>query len=115
MLLEQGLYILFFLPVLWIIPILHKDTVKPVFSDHITQDICLAFQTGGCLLLPESRAESSAISNHLSIAISMSPEWVIALNRFNCTVNLTLCLPVLSVEHLCKQFGPRSGSMNHWG
>ena len=26
----------------------------------------------------------SAISNHLSIAISMSPEWVVAYNRFNC-------------------------------
>ena len=115
MLLEQGLYILFFLPALSIIPILHKDTVIPVFSDHITQDICFAFQTGGCLLLHESRARlHSAISNHLSIAISMSPEWVIALNRFNCTVNLTLCLPVPSVEYLCKQFGPRSGSMNHW-
>ena len=46
--------------------------------------IILAFQTGGCLLLHESSAESScmsflhyfhsAISNHLSIANSMSPE-----------------------------------------
>ena len=26
----------------------------------------------------------SAISNHLSIAISMSPEWMVASNRFNC-------------------------------
>ena len=26
----------------------------------------------------------SAISNHLSIAISLSPEWVVAYNRFNC-------------------------------
>ena len=53
-------------------------------SNHIKQDICLAFQTGGCLLLHESSAESScrsflrnfhsAISNHLSIAISMSPK-----------------------------------------
>ena len=63
-------------------------TVKPVLSDHIKQDIFLAFQTGGCLLLHESSAESSymsflhyfhsAINNHLSIAMSMSPEWMVA-------------------------------------
>ena len=74
-------------------------TVKSVLSDHIKQDILLAFQTGGCLLphessetggcllLHESSAESSctsflhcfhaAISNHLSIAISMSPKWMV--------------------------------------
>ena len=56
-----------------------------VFNDHIKQDACLAFQTGGCLLLHESSVESScmsflhyfhsAISSHLSIAISMSPGW----------------------------------------
>ena len=50
--------------------------VKPMLSDHVQQDICWAFQTGGCLLLYESSAESScmsflhyfhkAISNHLS-------------------------------------------------
>ena len=51
--------------------------------------------TGGCLLLHESSAERfkymsflyyfhSTIRNHLSIAISMSPEWMVALNRFNC-------------------------------
>ena len=57
--------------------------VKPVLSDHIKQDILLAFQTGDCLLLHESSAESflryfhSAISNHLSIAISMSYEWTV--------------------------------------
>ena len=55
---------------------------------HIQQDIFLAFQTGGFLLLHESSAESSclsflhyfhsAISNHLSIAISMSPERMVA-------------------------------------
>ena len=28
-------------------------TVKPVFSDHIKQDIFLAFQTGGCLYIAE--------------------------------------------------------------
>ena len=52
-------------------------TVKLVLSDHMKQDIFLAFQTGGCLLMHKSIAERSfhlAISNHLSIAISMSPE-----------------------------------------
>ena len=57
------------------------DTVKPVLSDYIKLSIFLAFQTGGCLLLNESSAESScmsflhyfhsAISNHLSTGISM--------------------------------------------
>ena len=51
---------------------------KPVLSDHIKQDMCLAFQTGGRLLLNESseklRYLHTAISDHLSIAISMSPE-----------------------------------------
>ena len=32
------------------------NTVKPVFSDHIKQDISLAFQTGVCLLLHELSA-----------------------------------------------------------
>ena len=61
------------------------NTVKPVLSNHIKQDINLAFQTCGCLLLNESSAESSflryfhsAISKHLSIEISMSSEWVVA-------------------------------------
>ena len=58
-------------------------TVKPVLSDHVKQDMFLAFQTGGHLLLNESSAESfryfhSTISNHLSITISMSPEWTVA-------------------------------------
>ena len=57
------------------------NTVKPVLSDHMKQDICFAFQTGGCLLLHESRSFlryfHSAISNYLSIAISMSPEWMV--------------------------------------
>ena len=70
------------------------STVKHVLSNHIKQDIFLAFQTGGCLLLHESSAESfcgsflryfhSAINNHRSITISMSPEWVVAYNRFDC-------------------------------
>ena len=59
---------------IWIL--INGQTVKPVLSDHIQQGIFLAFQTGGCLLLYESSAESScmsfmdyfhtAISNHLS-------------------------------------------------
>ena len=41
----------------------HATTpVKPVLSDHIKQDIFLAFQTGGCLLLHESSAESLCMS-----------------------------------------------------
>ena len=68
------------------------STVNPVLSDHIKQDIFFfAFQTGGRSLLNESSAESSvlrhfhsAISNHLSKVISMSPEWMVAKNRFNC-------------------------------
>ena len=56
----------------------------------------MAFQTGGCLLLHESSAERSyrsflgyfysAISNHLSVVISMSPKWMVPLNRFNCNI-----------------------------
>ena len=38
---------------------LFTTTVKPVLSNHTKQDIFLAFQTGGCLLLHESSAESS--------------------------------------------------------
>ena len=66
--------------------------VKPVIyiGDHIKQDIFLAFQTGCCLLLHESSAQSSAsytsflhyfhsaISNHLQITISVSSEWPVA-------------------------------------
>ena len=37
------------------------SAVKPVISDRIKQDIFLAFQTGNCLLLHESSAESSAL------------------------------------------------------
>ena len=65
-----------------------------MLSDHIKQYIMLAFQTGGCLLLHESSAESmsflhyfhSAISNHMSLAVSILPEWMVDLNRFNCTL-----------------------------
>ena len=70
-----------------------------MLSDHIKQYIFLAFQAGGCLLLHESSAESScmsfshyfhsAISNHLPIAISLSPEWLLKtdLNVFDVTHN----------------------------
>ena len=40
----------------------NSNTVRPVLSDHIKQDIFLAFQSGGCLLLHESSAESSSCS-----------------------------------------------------
>ena len=67
-------------------------TVKPVLSDHIKHNTFLAFLTGGRLLLNESSEESSsflryfhsAISNHLSIVISMSSEGMVAQNRFDC-------------------------------
>ena len=75
-------------------------TVKPVLSDHIKQDIFLAFQTGGCLIRHESSAESSclrflhyfhsAISNHLSMVISMSPKWMAAQSMLNCTVIIVI-------------------------
>ena len=56
------------------------NTVTPVLSGRIKQDICLAFQKCGCLLLHERGAESfclryfhAAISKHVSKAISMPP------------------------------------------
>ena len=55
-----------------------SDTVKPVLSDHLKQDIFLAFQTGGCLLLNDPEFLHyfhAAISNHLS----ESPEYCIVL------------------------------------
>ena len=57
---------------------------RPYKTRHI-----LAFQTAGCLLLHESSVEGflcyflSAISDHLSIAVSF-PELVVAYNRFHC-------------------------------
>ena len=67
---------------------MYTCTVKPVSSDHIKQDIFLAFQTGGCLLLRERCMTflhyfHSSIHNRLSIAISMSAKWMAASNRFN--------------------------------
>ena len=44
-------------------------TVKPVLSIHIKQDIFLAFQTGDCLSLHESIAESPG---ELSALLSFS-------------------------------------------
>ena len=82
-------------------------TIKLVLSEHIKQDIFLAFQAGGCLLLHESSAESSCgtfiqqyLSSHLSIGISMSPEWMVALNRFNCT----FLIPHSIAKLLCAHF-----------
>ena len=78
-----------------------------MISDHIQQDIFLAFQAGDCLLLNDSADSScisflhyfhSAISNHLSIEISMSPEWMVAKNRFNCIV--IFIASVLKFQHL---------------
>ena len=54
------------------------NTVKPVLRDDMKQDIGLAFQTGGCLLLHESSAESSTLLSFSNkqppVVISMSPE-----------------------------------------
>ena len=76
-----------------------------MLSEHIQQDIFLAFQTGGDLLLHERSAESScmsflhyfhsAISNHLSIAIS--PEWMVA------KTGLTVCHPTSSLSGLLSR------------
>ena len=71
-----------------------------MLSVHIKQEIFLTFQTGSCLLLYEGSAESfcssmsflhyfhSAINNHLSIAISMSPELIVKeglnYNKYHC-------------------------------
>ena len=49
-----------------------QSTLSPVLSDHIQQDIFLACQIAVCLLLHESIALlSSAISNHMPVAISI--------------------------------------------
>ena len=50
-------------------------TVKPMLSDHIKQYIFLAFQTGGCLLLHESSAESSCIQGWQNIDRPGFPMW----------------------------------------
>ena len=43
--------------------VVHLDsTVKPVLSDYIKQDMLLAFQVGGCLLLHESSELSTLLS-----------------------------------------------------
>ena len=78
----------------WMTSKLFAYTVKPVLSDHILYKIYfLLFRQVVAYLLYESSAESScsflhyfhsAISSHLSIGISMSPEWMVAKNRLNC-------------------------------
>ena len=49
---------------------------KPVLSDHIKQDIFLALQIGGCLLLYES---------HLSEKPNICLVVQVALHRFDCS------------------------------
>ena len=59
-------------------------TVKPVFINHIKQDICLLFRqvVAYCCMKVVQKALlryfRSAMSNHLSIVISMSTEWMVA-------------------------------------
>ena len=65
-----------------------QNCVKRSYTTiHTCIRICLAFQTGGCLWVHDSSAEScttfmlhyfhSAISNRLSVVISMLPEWIV--------------------------------------
>ena len=59
-----------------ILKVIYVDTVKLVLSDHLKQDIFLAFRTDCCLLFHGiMHYFHSAISHHLSKAISKSPEW----------------------------------------
>ena len=57
-----------------------SNTVKPVLSDHMKLDICLAFiqVVANCCMKVVQQSFlcyfNSAISNHLYKAISMSPE-----------------------------------------
>ena len=46
--------------------------VKPVFSNHIKQDIFLAYQTGGCLLLHESSAQSSTLLSFSNVHVTLN-------------------------------------------
>ena len=48
--------------------------VKPVLSDHIKQEIFLAFHSGGCLLLHESGTESSLNGWSLKTGLTVSLE-----------------------------------------
>ena len=69
-----------------------KITVRPVLSDHIKQDIFWLFRqvVAYCCMIVVQKAHAflhyfhSAISSHLSIAISISPELMVTLNWFNC-------------------------------
>ena len=86
-----------------------------MLSDHIKQDIFLAFQIGGCLFVHESSAESSCrsflhyfyaqISNHLSIAISMSPDgWLL---KTSLNVHVVCCVSAYKydqTENFVKRF-----------
>ena len=58
------------------------NAVKRVLRDHIKQDIFLAFQTGGCLLLHERSAESSL---ELSLLLSYSNKQPPIFNYFQVT------------------------------
>ena len=66
-----------------------------MLSDHIKQDIFLAYQAGSCVLLYESSAEAraflyyfrSAISDQMSTMVSWSFETGLKQVLSNCTVN----------------------------
>ena len=61
-------------------PPVNSDFQFTCMNGHLNRfNIFLAFQTGGCLLLHELFLHyiHLAISNHLSRAISRSPEWMV--------------------------------------
>ena len=60
----------------------HLNTVKPVLSNHIKQDIFLAFQASGCLLLHEGSAESS---RRLSVLLLFSKKQSPTYSDFHVT------------------------------
>ena len=83
--------------------VINVISIKKVYSQTcvIQQEIVWALQTSGCLLLQESGTERSymsflckfhsAISNHLSIAISMSTGWSL---KIGLTIHICLLLIV---------------------
>ena len=74
-----------------------QKTVKPVLSDHIKQDIFLAFQTGGCLLLHESTWMTTFMGNSSSLIllyILCNLFVILAISCF-CLENMNLALIVI--------------------
>ena len=96
-----------------------------MLSDHIKQDIFLAFQTGGCLLLYESSAESSCMSflHYFHAAISktclINPKFVLLYmvikHRFDSTKKLHVCVEILeAVRNVDFRKFPVCGKVHLW-